>query len=211
LAKNDKKDVEELIENIGGTVDEILVILDEGCSDGTDEMAKKYDAKVLERNMDGDFGAQRNFAIENAKYDWIFMIDSDERCSSELLKSLQEITKSDVDYDGITILWKNYRDDNLVEVPRKLCLFKRHGYYKDKVHEKTQGLKNIVNLGDERKYLTHIKSKEDQIGRLNKYEQMIKNNLDSAKKSGDESKIAYFEYMLERHQEKKTNWLGDYI
>ena len=40
--------------------------------------------------MNGDWGGQQTFAIHQAKYEWIFFIDADERCTPELGKEIKD-------------------------------------------------------------------------------------------------------------------------
>lgn len=89
LAKNEEKNIGECIESCS-FADEILVIDDES-TDQTKYIAEKLGAKVLRRSMDGDWGAQQTFAIQQAKNDWIFFIDADERCTPELELEISEV------------------------------------------------------------------------------------------------------------------------
>ena len=59
--------------------DEIIVV-DSNSTDRTAQIAQSFGAKVLQRDLNNDYGGQRNFAISNATHEWIFMLDSDERC-----------------------------------------------------------------------------------------------------------------------------------
>jgi glycosyltransferase involved in cell wall biosynthesis len=62
--------------------DEVLVV-DSFSSDGTVEIAKENHATVIQNKFE-NYAAQRNFAIAQASYDWIFMIDADERATDNL-------------------------------------------------------------------------------------------------------------------------------
>lgn len=68
--------------------DDILVI-DDGSTDKTQEIAESLGARVIHRSMNGDWGGQQTFAIQQAKHDWIFFIDADERCTPELAKEIE--------------------------------------------------------------------------------------------------------------------------
>jgi len=209
LTYNEEKNIQDVIDNVKNGVDEI-VIVDGLSTDKTQAIAQRNNVSFFQRAMNNDYGAQRNFGIEKSKGDWIFMLDADERCSEELIKTLKDVVKTNI-YDGFTILWKNYCDNNLVEVPRKLCLFKRHCHYVDAIHEKVYGLKNPGNIKDENVFLTHYKSKEDQLHRLTKYKTIIQNNLEEARKVNNQEKIAYYNDMMRRHLEKEMIWLNNYI
>jgi len=70
--------------------DEVLVV-DSNSTDGTIALAEAMGARVVQVPFTG-FGALRNRAIEACRHEWIFSLDSDERCTSaardEILKLL---------------------------------------------------------------------------------------------------------------------------
>ncbi|MFZ8933455.1 MAG: glycosyltransferase family 2 protein [Bacteriovoracaceae bacterium] len=71
--------------------DEIIVI-DSFSTDGTQQIAKKYGAKVIEHEFLG-YGKQKNLAITHCQGEWILSIDADEEVTDQLkdsiLKSIQ--------------------------------------------------------------------------------------------------------------------------
>lgn len=79
--------------------DEILVIdsfstdrTPEICQDPLAPWAKKI--RFFQRTWPG-FSEQRNFAIEHAKYEWLFFLDGDEACSPELTSRIQALLESE--------------------------------------------------------------------------------------------------------------------
>ncbi|QNM86053.1 glycosyltransferase family 2 protein [Polaribacter pectinis] len=72
--------------------DEIIVI-DSFSTDKTIEIAEKYNVKIIKRKFD-DFSSQKNFAIEQAKNAWIYILDADERVTpgvkDEILKAVKK-------------------------------------------------------------------------------------------------------------------------
>lgn len=65
-----------------------VLILDNGSTDTTKEIALSYpNVRWMEEPFQG-FGILHNLAAKRAKYDWILSIDSDEVVSSELLKEI---------------------------------------------------------------------------------------------------------------------------
>jgi glycosyltransferase involved in cell wall biosynthesis len=69
-------------------VDEIVVV-DSASSDGTRDIATRRGARVVQKEWLG-FGRQKQFAVEQAKHDWVLCLDADERVSPELAKSIEK-------------------------------------------------------------------------------------------------------------------------
>jgi len=66
-----------------------IVIVDSGSSDGTRELAeKKKGVRVVQKEWLG-FGRQKQFAVEQARHDWVLCLDADERVSPELAASIR--------------------------------------------------------------------------------------------------------------------------
>ena len=91
LARNEEKHIVDCIKSIQ-FADEILVI-DDGSTDQTVPLATNLGAKVIPHPLNGDWSQQRRFAISQAHCEWILFIDSDERVSPQLAKSIQESIK----------------------------------------------------------------------------------------------------------------------
>ena len=87
LARNEEQHIVDCIKSIQ-FADEILVI-DDGSTDQTVSLATGLGAKVIPHPLNGDWSQQRRFGISQAQSEWILFVDSDERVSPELAKSIQ--------------------------------------------------------------------------------------------------------------------------
>jgi len=85
ITKNSEKFITDAVKS-SLFADEVLV-LDSGSSDKTCKIAKNLGARVEFQEWLG-FGRQKQKAVELAKNDWVFVLDSDERISSALKEEI---------------------------------------------------------------------------------------------------------------------------
>lgn len=93
LTKNEEANITDVVRNAKSCTDEVVVI-DSGSTDRTVELAEKAGAVVAFRAWDGDFSAQRNFALTQTNADWVLYLDADERLNEELVRSVQHIVQT---------------------------------------------------------------------------------------------------------------------
>ena len=88
LAKNNQKTIEKTLSALVEFDD--VVVYDNGSTDDTIEIVKKFsNVNLIEGEFKG-FGWTKNQAASFAKNDWILVVDSDEVIDKELLKELKE-------------------------------------------------------------------------------------------------------------------------
>ena len=87
LARNEENNIEECINSVNFASE--IIVIDDNSTDRTKELAEAKGARVINRAMNGDWGSQQTFAIEQAKEEWIFFIDCDERVTPELALEIQ--------------------------------------------------------------------------------------------------------------------------
>ena len=89
-AFNEEKKIRGCLES-ASFADEIIFI-DNSSTDKTVEIAKKYTKKVYtQKNDPAKIDLQKNFGIEKAAGDWIFVLDGDEEITPELKKEIEHI------------------------------------------------------------------------------------------------------------------------
>ena len=80
LAYNEEAKISDTIKSV--TWADEIVVIDSFSTDRTVEISKELGAKVVQVKFEG-FGKLRMAGIENTSHEWIFSIDSDERCTPE--------------------------------------------------------------------------------------------------------------------------------
>ena len=71
-----------------------IIVADSFSTDGTTELVKSMGIKLVQIPFDG-FGNLRNQAISYCTGDWIFSLDSDERCTEEARDEILSIIEND--------------------------------------------------------------------------------------------------------------------
>ncbi len=97
---NEQANVEEALASLGWA-DEIVVV-DCGSKDGTLDICRKFTSRILHRDWTG-FVDQKNFAVRQASYDWVFSLDADERASPELQREIGALRRRGFSHAGYRI------------------------------------------------------------------------------------------------------------
>src|SRR5258706_3439269 len=91
-AYNEQKKIRACLESVK-FADEII-FLDNSSTDKTPKIAREFTKKIfVQKNEPTKIDLQKNFGIEKATGDWIFILDADELVSPELAKELKELLK----------------------------------------------------------------------------------------------------------------------
>jgi glycosyltransferase involved in cell wall biosynthesis len=86
---NEERNIERCLLSVQELADEILVV-DSFSKDKTLEICEKYNVRLIQNPFEGHI-QQKNFAMQQAQFDWILSLDADEALSDELLKSIKHI------------------------------------------------------------------------------------------------------------------------
>jgi glycosyltransferase involved in cell wall biosynthesis len=89
ISKNEADIIGSCIDKARLITDDIVVI-DNGSTDRTPDIASEYGCKVHKQTWDG-YGANKNKGNQTAKYNWILSIDADEIPDDELVQSLHKL------------------------------------------------------------------------------------------------------------------------
>lgn len=168
---NEEKNIEACLQSVLWA-DEILVV-DSFSTDRTLDIVRQYTDRILQHEYINS-ASQKNWAIPQAKHDWVLIVDSDERIPLALGDEIKEILRKGPDKDGYWIGRKNYLMGKRVKYSgwgrdRVLRLFRRDlGRYQEKrVHAEIK----LKNNGLLMTHLEHhsISSMTSWVAKINRY------------------------------------------
>jgi glycosyltransferase involved in cell wall biosynthesis len=81
-----------VLEALGDLAQEVVVI-DSGSDDGTQEVARRFGARVIEHAFPG-YGPQKRFAEDECRNPWLLNLDADEVISQKLRAEIAELFKA---------------------------------------------------------------------------------------------------------------------
>jgi len=96
LTQNQAHRIRPLLEQANTIANEVLLV-DGGSTDTTAVLAAQFPkVRMIHRPFDGNFAAQRNFAIDAAKSDWILFLDTDELLGPNAVRILPALLRTEV-------------------------------------------------------------------------------------------------------------------
>lgn len=186
LAKNEEKNIGECILSCNFASE--VIVIDDGSTDKTQEIAENLGARVIQRSMNGDWGGQQTFAIQQANFPWIFFIDADERCTPELCTEIAEKVNQGDKY-GYWVRRINHFKHNVVKhgplSPDWVCrLMPTEGSYVEGfVHPKIVHQFKDKRLKCDMLHYTY-ETWEQYLNKMNHYSTLAaKKNIEQGKKS----------------------------
>ncbi|MBA3830001.1 MAG: glycosyltransferase family 2 protein [Taibaiella sp.] len=100
ITLNEQKNIDRCLASVKNIADEI-VIVDSYSKDDTLKIAASYGARIIMQDFLG-YGAQKNFANQQASHNWILSLDADEALSTELRDSIIKV-KVHPEYDTYSL------------------------------------------------------------------------------------------------------------
>jgi glycosyltransferase involved in cell wall biosynthesis len=153
--KNERRNIRPCIESVKSIADELL-IADSGSTDGTLDIVREMfgelegDCRIIERDYvnSADF---KNWAIPQARYEWVLVVDADERVQPPLADEIRQVLANPpVEIDGYWIGRDNHYLGHRIRhcgwnTDDVLRLFRR-----DQGHYQTRWVHAEVELDDDR-------------------------------------------------------------
>lgn len=84
-----------------------VVVVDSNSTDGTDTLAAALGARVVQVPFTG-FGELRNRALEACSHEWIFSLDSDERCTAAVRDEILALLGGEPAHDAYLVPRRSY-------------------------------------------------------------------------------------------------------
>lgn len=104
IAGNEEANIEDCVRSVA-FCDEVVVV-DSHSKDRTRELAAALGARVIEHDWEGHI-AQKNFAVSQAKNDWVLCLDADERVTPELKAAVEKVLATEPACAGYEVNRRN--------------------------------------------------------------------------------------------------------
>lgn len=147
VVRNEEKLLEQRLLEIDPFVDEIIVVHDGECEDGSLNVARRFTDQVIVAPYQGYCEPQRQVGLERCTGDWVLVGDADEEFTLIFRKSLYHLaqTAEQCACDGIIL---NRKEVNLGGELTRHCRFFKRGlaYFSDVIHTNVQGVQNVLEL-----------------------------------------------------------------
>ncbi len=175
IAFNEEDKIKAAISSVKWA-DEIIVA-DSYSTDNTAKIAEENGARVVQIPFDG-FGELRNKAIAACSHDWIFSLDSDERCTKKAKQEINSIINARDSLDAYYVPRRNYFMGKWVKHAgfypdyRQPQLFRKGAlkFKNDAVHERYEIISQKEN-GYLKEFINQVpfKNLEEVIHKANRY------------------------------------------
>lgn len=133
IVHHEEARIQGCLDSFADLVDEIVVVHDGPCADGSVSIARRYTGKVLSTEARaGSSEFIRPFALEQCTKEWVLVIDADERLSAPLRQTLRSlIEKNELDAWGFAWPYvdQNGRPVTSRSMSGKKFLFRRRRMY----------------------------------------------------------------------------------
>ncbi|MCF8094818.1 MAG: glycosyltransferase family 2 protein [Desulfobacteraceae bacterium] len=168
---NEEDNIEACLESVKWA-DEILLV-DSFSTDRTLEIASRYTDRIFQREYKSDTD-QLNWAIPQARYEWVLVVDSDERITTALRDEILSLDLVQTQVDGYWIKRTNYLFGKRVYFSgwgrdRVIRLFRRDIGRKE--NKRVHGQIRVPNTGCLVQPLKHypVRSMKVWVEKINRY------------------------------------------
>ncbi|MBC7076675.1 MAG: glycosyltransferase, partial [Syntrophomonadaceae bacterium] len=106
IVKNEEEFLEYCLKSVAGLVNEIIIV-DTGSTDASRDIAAKFGSRVFDFTWQDDFAAARNYGLEQARCEWILVLDADEHLEEPSAHMLLDLIDASGTADAYLLPVKN--------------------------------------------------------------------------------------------------------
>lgn len=153
IVKNEENNIRQAL-SWGKDIMWEQIVVDTGSADRTPEIVKELGAKLCTYEWTDDFAAAKNYAINQAKGDWIALLDADEYMTVEDAKKIRDVLKEleEKHLDGLSMAIQNLNDEGEVFSSGTQIRFFRNDpdiRYRRRIHEQLEAVSGReLRIGD---------------------------------------------------------------
>ena len=89
ITLNEERNIRRAVTSVLPVADEVVVV-DSGSADGTAGICRELGCRWIVRDFDG-YGIQKQFAVDEARHDWVLVLDADEEATPALLEEIRKL------------------------------------------------------------------------------------------------------------------------
>lgn len=178
ITKNEEQRLPDCLRSVSFAGD--IVVVDSGSTDRTVEIAEGFGCRVFVEEWKG-YGPQKNSALQRCRYEWVLVLDADERIPPETAREISGVLQNP-SADAYSFPRKNYLrgrwirhsgwwPDRVVRLVRK-----DRGRFDHPVHEKWQTDGVISNIDSPIEHYS-FSSYSDMLRTLDDYSTAIAEDL----------------------------------
>ncbi len=184
ITKNEENNIDRCLKSVAWA-DEIIIV-DSGSVDRTLDICKNHKCSILSIEWLG-FGKTKQFAVDQASYEWVFSIDADEEVTPELKASILKVLKDNPETTGFRISRRSFYVDKWIkhsgwdnDAPLRLFRKSGGGFNDKEVHESIEVNGKVDKLAGKMLHYTYP-TISSHIEKLDRYSEL---NVKKQYKSG---------------------------
>lgn len=132
ITYNEESNIARCLDSVSALADEVVVV-DSLSTDNTKTICNKYSkVRFIEHAFNG-FGAQKQFAINQAQNNWVLFIDADEQLTTNLVAEIEQLKKIGFKDGGYYVHRQTFYEGKLL----KHCGMRREKHLR--LFNRTQG------------------------------------------------------------------------
>lgn len=110
IVKNEQASLPRCLASVRGLADD-LVVVDTGSTDRTKKLAQSHGARVFDFTWCEDFSAAYNHSLEQARTDWVLLLDADEELTPESHALVRQAVRRE-DAFAYTVIRQDFYGEN---------------------------------------------------------------------------------------------------